>query len=630
MDARVVQRIAQQRAYLKATRGRRPALRAKLSPQRPPKAIERSYLRFILQALDQVYAQVRRELYPQIPGLLAAGNLDAAAFGRAWKADDRERLDAFNRERVDTVAATRQRFELLKISLGKGVMQDGRLEASIRDFGQRTAAYQGSELQRQIRGALGIEVPLNDPRYGDRLRAWTLENVELIKSIPRDALGSVERLVVAGVNTGRRWEDLAQKIEDRFAVSRSRAALIARDQVGKFYGSVQRARQTNLGITHYTWRTSLDERVRPEHVAREGKRYAWSDPPSDGHPGQPINCRCTAEPDLSGVLEQLGLGGEAANDNTRPRARASSSRTPPPPPPPPAAEPNGIPKGNVGPFVREQAPNVARELGDLLHVDAMRNAQHLEHLRDLELLDDEALRELRAAGVEIRLGKGSIVDVDVEGGWFKRFGKHVQPRGYGSGSTFKDCYGVYEGDTGRILVGDGPHGSDSVALHEAGHAIDAQISRTSGFSSQKSPNFAKRMERFALEQHGTTNLKALAPDDYFKIVQQVQAEDAARRAAAQAFETAHLKWIEAPPGSYQRPAYFTQGYRFEGSASTGWRANVIGDVVAGRSETFAEAFAVYMKDGAAACDRRFSREIREALEKALKTSKIARRGGPKP
>lgn len=313
MDARAVQRIAQQRAHLKLARGRRPPLRRRVAPQRPPKAIERSYLAFILSALDRVYEQVRRELYPQIPGLLAAGKLDAVGFARAWQSDDTARLDAFDLERRDTVAATRQRFELLKLTLGRGVLEDGRLEGAIRDFGQRTAAYQGSELQRQIRSALGVEVPLSDPRYGDRLRAWTLENVGLIKSIPSDALGSVERLVVAGVNTGRRWEDLAQKIEDRFAVSRSRAALIARDQIGKFYGSVQRARQTNLGITHYTWRTSLDERVRPEHAAREGKRFAWNDPPEDGHPGHPINCRCTAEPDLSTVLEKLGLEGAPAS-----------------------------------------------------------------------------------------------------------------------------------------------------------------------------------------------------------------------------------------------------------------------------------------------------------------------------
>jgi len=46
------------------------------------------------------------------------------------------------------------------------------------------------------------------------------------------------------------------------------------------------------------WRGILDARERPEHVAREGKEFSWKNPPDDGHPGEPINCRCTAEPVL--------------------------------------------------------------------------------------------------------------------------------------------------------------------------------------------------------------------------------------------------------------------------------------------------------------------------------------------
>jgi SPP1 gp7 family putative phage head morphogenesis protein len=68
---------------------------------------------------------------------------------------------------------------------------------------------------------------------------------------------------------------------------------------------VNRARQTELGVKQYTWRTSLDERVRPEHQEREGEVFSWAKPPKDGHPGQPINCRCTADPDLSAILDDL-------------------------------------------------------------------------------------------------------------------------------------------------------------------------------------------------------------------------------------------------------------------------------------------------------------------------------------
>ncbi len=45
----------------------------------------------------------------------------------------------------------------------------------------------------------------------------------------------------------------------------------------------------------YKWRTQKDNRVRKEHMEREGKVFNWDTPPFDGHPGEPYNCRCWAE-----------------------------------------------------------------------------------------------------------------------------------------------------------------------------------------------------------------------------------------------------------------------------------------------------------------------------------------------
>jgi uncharacterized protein with gpF-like domain len=46
--------------------------------------------------------------------------------------------------------------------------------------------------------------------------------------------------------------------------------------------------------------------VRDAHFDREGRTFTWADPPDDGHPGEAINCRCQAEPDLEGLLEEIG------------------------------------------------------------------------------------------------------------------------------------------------------------------------------------------------------------------------------------------------------------------------------------------------------------------------------------
>ena len=66
-------------------------------------------------------------------------------------------------------------------------------------------------------------------------------------------------------------------------------------------GRMERAGQledlrSTLMMQGRRWRTVGDSRVRTAHRAREGQIFAWDKPPSDGHPGQPINCRCYAEP----------------------------------------------------------------------------------------------------------------------------------------------------------------------------------------------------------------------------------------------------------------------------------------------------------------------------------------------
>jgi hypothetical protein len=50
-----------------------------------------------------------------------------------------------------------------------------------------------------------------------------------------------------------------------------------------------------FGHLFYRWRSLNDDRVRPEHLARHGRLYAWAYPPEDGHPGEPYGCRCKAD-----------------------------------------------------------------------------------------------------------------------------------------------------------------------------------------------------------------------------------------------------------------------------------------------------------------------------------------------
>lgn len=137
---------------------------------------------------------------------------------------------------------------------------------------------------------------MRDEDLQDAVDSAIAANVSLIQSIPKQYLDKVEAAVLDGIQTGKRSEEIKKSILEIGYSTDSRAKLIAIDQLGKINGRLAQIRQQKLGITHYTWSTSRDERVRHSHRLRDGLIFAWNDPPSDGHPGIPIRCRCVPIP----------------------------------------------------------------------------------------------------------------------------------------------------------------------------------------------------------------------------------------------------------------------------------------------------------------------------------------------
>lgn len=82
--------------------------------------------------------------------------------------------------------------------------------------------------------------------------------------------------------------------------------------------SLTKVRHEELGITHYRWSTSGDERVRDTHIENDGKIFAYDDPPDEtGHPGHDINCRCVAIPVLDKAeIERAGQIAEEKDAET--------------------------------------------------------------------------------------------------------------------------------------------------------------------------------------------------------------------------------------------------------------------------------------------------------------------------
>ena len=142
--------------------------------------------------------------------------------------------------------------------------------------------------------ALSISLPA---AVNNQLDGWITENVSLIKSIDKRYFDEIVNLVSEAKGKGWTQRDLAGKINARYKVGRSRAKLIARDQIGKVHAQIDANRNMAAGVSSFRWVSSADERVRPLHNAIDGQVYNYPQGhPTEGLPGQPINCRCIAEP----------------------------------------------------------------------------------------------------------------------------------------------------------------------------------------------------------------------------------------------------------------------------------------------------------------------------------------------
>jgi SPP1 gp7 family putative phage head morphogenesis protein len=262
--------------------------RKRLPRAAPPRGIAREYARELV-ALVRKLRPLVEVVIEQLPGLLEEAK--------------RERGDA---AREDAVG--RRVRELLErmASAATAAIQPTAVEALAQQFALKTSTYQRKQLQKQTRAALGADVFARDPKLTALFEMFAAENAALITNVSQTVVNDVSRLVTRGVSSGRLHRDLARDLRERVGFGEKRAKLIARDQVGKMYGATNAARQKELGVTHFFWRTSNDERVREEHADLEGERFSYADGghPDEGMPGEPILCRCYAEPDFSDILAE--------------------------------------------------------------------------------------------------------------------------------------------------------------------------------------------------------------------------------------------------------------------------------------------------------------------------------------
>lgn len=175
----------------------------------------------------------------------------------------------------------------------------------------KRAAKADYDVWRKVGQALSAEMKrrLKEEGTGSTFSKLQLEQVELIKSIPRTAAERVHDWAQQGMTEGLRPADIAQKIRDQIGgVTESHATLIARTETARARTSFTQARAKAVGSTGYIWHCVHDSATRGRHRELDGTVQRWDAPPITdyGKGGVPIrsapgcvwNCRCWASPIL--------------------------------------------------------------------------------------------------------------------------------------------------------------------------------------------------------------------------------------------------------------------------------------------------------------------------------------------
>ncbi len=161
-----------------------------------------------------------------------------------------------------------------------------------------------AEWKKVVSRTLGIDI-LSDYYSGDyykeMLEKWVSANVDLIKTVPKDSLGSLKEKVYSDYMNGRSTTNIVKELQRQYGLDKRRARLIARDQTAKLNANITQSQQREAGVSKYKWSTVGDARVRDSHDDLNGKIFSWDDPPeTDGgrrcHPGEDYQCRCCAIP----------------------------------------------------------------------------------------------------------------------------------------------------------------------------------------------------------------------------------------------------------------------------------------------------------------------------------------------
>lgn len=269
-----------------------------------PHFLEEVYKAKLYKRIDELWAKVKPILEKHVPLIIKQAITQGIPQRDEW---------------TDEFTAME---ELLEASYGD-FLEEEELAEMTAEMGSMVSKFNGKDLARVL-AVIGGTHALEESWVNPHVESFVKENVNLIKSIGQDNHSQVKNLILRGIRGGYRSEEILKGCEKRFDISKSRAKMIARDQVSKFNGDLSKVRQVHAGIKTYEWDTAHDERVRgrpgglypraiPSHWIMQGLVCQWDDPsvylrngvwvprtalmPKE-HPSEPILCRCVPLPNF--------------------------------------------------------------------------------------------------------------------------------------------------------------------------------------------------------------------------------------------------------------------------------------------------------------------------------------------
>ena len=210
---------------------------------------------------------------------------------------------------LDVITIAWKQFDSRALALTTGQTALRKFEASA----QGTEKFQRKKFLANVKKAIGIDIKLLVSQHATQqaIANAVRDNISLISSISDSYKQRAQNIIEKAIFAGSDFASLKKELlnlggfKEKFQGTETRRArTIARDQMQKLTSSINEARQVDAGITHYFWEIADRERVRDTHERNDGRRFAWASPPSTGHPGDEINCRCVARPDLSTLIDR--------------------------------------------------------------------------------------------------------------------------------------------------------------------------------------------------------------------------------------------------------------------------------------------------------------------------------------